>query len=45
MAKDKEAMLAAARAEEERLKAERARLAAAKEREAAFRDGSAFRPW
>ena len=45
MAKDKEAMLAAARAEEERLKAERARLAAAKEREAAYRDGSAFRPW
>ena len=45
MAKDKEAMLAAARAEEERLNAERARLAAAKEREAAYRDGSAFRPW
>ena len=42
---DKEKMLADARADYERLKAERARQAAEKEREAAIRDGAAYKPW
>ncbi len=42
---EKEKMLADARAEHERLKAERARKAAEKEREIATRDGAAYRPW
>ena len=45
VSQDKAAMLAAARAEQERLKAEHARMLAEKEKEAARRDGSAYRPW
>lgn len=45
MSGEKEKMLADARAEQERLKVERMRQAAEQEREAARRDGSAYRPW